>query len=421
MNTTTNTADLPLDVIDPDPANQARPVDDAFAASIAAHGVLQPILVTPTADDRYRIVAGERRYRAAKAAGHTTIPAVIRDTGTDTDAGVWQAVENLARADLTPSQEALAVARIMSEGMKQKALAAALNRPLSWVRARLALAGLPTNVQQAIDLGRFEISDALTFAKYTDRPEVIDAVLDAHYVNDVEWELERINRRYDQAQAILTVVEDLTGRGITAYPGQLPDDVTAKPLDHLAGIDPAAHETEPCHIAVVKADRWGDGDVQIVAYCTDHRRHHTKGDSTLTVTKPVTARSPERQAELDEQKAQRAAKAHRDAFARDAISGRIRAKDLTAVVLPVLLATAGQTELTDAAKLLAVTEPDTSPHGHKDWAGPFRTWATESTANLQRAFLAIAYVEAARTSWYPDASAAVATWLDQLGYEPPAD
>lgn len=149
----TTVADLALDLIDPDPANPARLVDDAFAASIAQHGVLQPILVRPANDGRYTIVAGERRYRAALAAGHNRIPAVVRTLGQDSDAGVWQAVENLARAELSPSLEARAVARIMGEGMKQRALAASLNRPVSWVRTRLALAGLPAPVQEAIDAG----------------------------------------------------------------------------------------------------------------------------------------------------------------------------------------------------------------------------------------------------------------------------
>ena len=70
-----------------------------------------PILVTPTDDGRYRLIAGERRYRAALAAGHSTIPASIR-TADDATAAVWQAVENLARLDLTPSQEARQVARM---------------------------------------------------------------------------------------------------------------------------------------------------------------------------------------------------------------------------------------------------------------------------------------------------------------------
>ena len=86
---------IALDLIDPDPQNRAAPPDDGFQKSVAQHGVLQPILVTPADDGRYRLVAGERRYRAALAAGHSTIPASIR-TADDATAAVWQAVENLA-------------------------------------------------------------------------------------------------------------------------------------------------------------------------------------------------------------------------------------------------------------------------------------------------------------------------------------
>lgn len=416
----TVTADLALDLIDPDPANPARPVDPAFAASIEQHGVLQPILVRPADDDsgRYTIVAGHRRYSAAVAAGHVSIPAVVRATTADSDAGVWQAVENLSRADWPASLEAVAVARIMGEGMKQRQLAEALNRPLSWVRTRLALAGLPAEVQEAIDAGRFQPSDALTFARYVDRPEVIAAALESRYVNDLDWTLEQANRRYDEALAIVAAVEDLTARGITAYRGELPADVSARPVSDLAGIDTAAHEAEPCHAAAVRAHRWDDG-VEIVAYCTSPERHSARGDSELTVTKPTGKRSPQRQAELDRQKADRDAKAHRDAFARSAIVGKVRAKDATEIVMPVLFAVMGQTELTDAAKLLGVTEPAEPAYkgGQRDWTSPFKTWATESPANLHRAMLAIAYVRGIG-SWYDDARETVAGWLDRLGYEP---
>lgn len=416
----TVTADVALDLIAPDPANPARPVDAAFAASIAQHGVLQPILVRPTDDGRFTIIAGERRWRAAVAAGQRTIAAVVRTTEADSDAGVWQAVENLERQDLPASFEARAVARIMAEGMKQRALAAALNRPVSWVRARLALAGLPVEVQEAIDTGRFQPSDALTFAKYLDRPEVITAALESRFGNDLDWTLQQANRRYDEALAIVAAVEALTERGITAYRAELPANVTARLVSDLAGIDTDAHAAEPCHIAVVRPHRYGTGDVETVAHCTEPQRHATSGDSELTVTKPITKRSPERQAELDRQKADRTAKAHRDAFARDAIMGRIRSKDLAEIVLPVLLAVAGQTELVDAAKVLGVTEPESSAFGssHNDWAGPFARWATESPANLHRAMLAVAYAHGTARYSRPTAADTVTAWLDSLGYEP---
>lgn len=345
----------------------------------------------------------------------------MRTLGQASDAGVWQAVENLARAELSPSIEARAVTRIMGEGMKQRALAVSLNRPVSWVRARLALAGLPESVQEAIDAGRFEVSDALTFAKYVDRPEVIDAALASRYVNDLDWTLQQASRRYDEALAIVAAAEALTERGIVAYRGELPADVTARPLSDLAGIDAAAHEAEPCHVAVVRGHRW-DAGVETVAYCADPQRHAKTGDSELTVTKPISKRDPQRQAELDRQKADRAAKAHRDAFARAAIVGRVRSKDVGDVVLPILFAVMGQTELTDAAKLLGATEPEPSKYsgGQKDWTGPFRAWAAASPANLHRAMLGIAYVRGL-DSWYDDAKAVVAGWLDRLGYEPAAE
>ena len=72
--TTDRVEQIAVDLIDPDPDNRPAAIDDAFQTSVAQHGVLMPILVTPTDDGRYRLVAGERRYRAAVAAGHTHHP-----------------------------------------------------------------------------------------------------------------------------------------------------------------------------------------------------------------------------------------------------------------------------------------------------------------------------------------------------------
>src|SRR5258706_2367545 len=101
--------DIPLNLIEPNP-NQPRENWDEealseLAASIRELGVLQPILVRTVGDDRYQIVAGERRWRAAHRAGLATVPAVIRDV--DEATSVEQAlVENLQREDLNPLEEA---------------------------------------------------------------------------------------------------------------------------------------------------------------------------------------------------------------------------------------------------------------------------------------------------------------------------
>ena len=132
----------PLELIDFDPENQQRPVEAALQESIRQHGVLQPILVHPLKDGRHRLIAGERRCRAALAAGHATVPAIIREAD-DATASVWQTASRIFFGAFGPVSRGRQVARIMAAGMKQKALAQQLNQPVSWVRARIASSPFP--------------------------------------------------------------------------------------------------------------------------------------------------------------------------------------------------------------------------------------------------------------------------------------
>ena len=420
---------VPVELIDPDPDNRPAVIDDAFTASIAQHGVLMPILVAPTDGGRYRLIAGERRYRAALVAGHRTIPAAVRDADHAT-ATVWQAVENLARIDLTPSQEARQVARIMAAGMRQKALAAALNRPLSWVRCRLALVGLPAAVQDAIDTGTYEPTDALTFGKYADRPAVIEAVLADNYRSgsDLDWRLQRAAEAIEAAEHRQAMLDHCASAGWPIYEGYDPTSTHrgANPLDAL-GIDPDAHADETCHLIVITGGR--HQHPRMDPWCTHPRRHITNGASDVQVSDghaaAVAADTEQAAADREAKRAAKAERVRRDDFARHAINAKLRAKDLTDFVLPVLFDVAGQTELTAAGKLLEV-DPDQAQHqgGGKDYATPLRAWAGQSTANLTRAMLAIAYSHAtldptyASDTWRQTSRRAVTAWLDGLGYQP---
>lgn len=412
--------DVPLDLIDPDPENRPADLNDAFVESVQQHGVLQPVLLKPTDDGRYRLIAGERRYSAAARVGLATIPATIR-VADEATAAVWQAVENLHRQDLRPSEEARQVARIMAAGMKQKALAAALNKPLSWVRARLALVALPVEIQEATDAGVFEPSDALTFAKHAERPEVIDTVLNDNYRSgaDLAWRLQRAEQKLDAEAAYAATVARCVEAGWTVHEGHDPAQVyqgTKRLSDiGLNGDDVEAHASESCHLVTVTRI---SGEPQVVAWCTSPKRHRARGDSKIK-TPPRT--KPEASDPVRERvKAAKVAKAHQAAFAVEAINARLRSRDVTEFVLPVLFDTAGQTELTAAAKLLGV-EPVRFEHSNQpDYASPLREWAAESASNLTRAMLAVAYSLATeRGLWgHPMASDALAAWLDRLGYEP---
>jgi ParB family transcriptional regulator, chromosome partitioning protein len=135
---------------------------EELTASVRAHGVLQPILVRRDAKDpnRYELIAGERRWRAAQAAQQHEIPAVIRDL-TDTEALELALIENLQREDLTPIEEARAFRRLMDEfGHTQEKLATALGKARSSIANLLRLLELPEEVQAQIERGQLTAGHA---------------------------------------------------------------------------------------------------------------------------------------------------------------------------------------------------------------------------------------------------------------------
>jgi ParB family chromosome partitioning protein len=129
---------------------------EELTRSVRAHGVLQPILVRrdPKDANRYELIAGERRWRAAQAAQLHEIPAVVRDL-TDTESLELALIENLQREDLTPVEEARAFRRLMTEfGHTQEKLGQALGKSRSLVANTLRLLELPDEVQRLIETGQ---------------------------------------------------------------------------------------------------------------------------------------------------------------------------------------------------------------------------------------------------------------------------
>ncbi|MGH2511787.1 MAG: ParB/RepB/Spo0J family partition protein [Candidatus Limnocylindrales bacterium] len=126
---------------------------EALAASIADHGVLQPILVTETLDG-YRVVAGERRVQAARLAGLDRIPAVVRQLA-DREQLELALVENVQREDLNPMEEANAFRQLSDEfGLTQDEIAREVGRARTTVTNTLRLLELDASVQAAVADGR---------------------------------------------------------------------------------------------------------------------------------------------------------------------------------------------------------------------------------------------------------------------------
>ena len=131
-----------------------------LADSIVAQGVLQPIVVRPISDQRYEIVAGERRWRAAQMAGLDVIPAVIRDVS-DQAAIAMALIENIQREDLNPIEEAASLQRLQKEfDLTQQEVATAVGKSRSTVANLLRLMTLREDVRRLVEHGDLEMGHA---------------------------------------------------------------------------------------------------------------------------------------------------------------------------------------------------------------------------------------------------------------------
>jgi ParB family chromosome partitioning protein len=152
----------------------------SLTASIREMGVLQPILVRPAVDDQYEIIAGERRWRAAKRAGLQHIPAIVREIE-DTMALEHALVENLHRQDLNPLEEAAAYQQLMEDfGLTQELVAQRVGRSRSAVANTLRLFQLPPSIQRMIGDGRLTAGHARALLATPDREiqeELADEIL----------------------------------------------------------------------------------------------------------------------------------------------------------------------------------------------------------------------------------------------------
>jgi ParB family transcriptional regulator, chromosome partitioning protein len=149
--------ELPVELIAPNPRQPRREFDaetlQALAGSLGEQGVLQPVLVRPKSDGSYELVAGERRWRAAQLAGLATIPALVR-AREDAAALEVALIENMAREDLNPIEEARACAALVEElGLTRKEIGRRVGRSRVAVSNLVRLLDLPDEVIELLSQG----------------------------------------------------------------------------------------------------------------------------------------------------------------------------------------------------------------------------------------------------------------------------
>ena len=168
--------EIPLDLIDHNPFQTRSHVNQEqlaeLAASIAANGVVQPVLVRPLAGGRFQLIAGERRWRASQLAGKATVPAILRQVS-DEQAMEITIVENLQRADLNPMEQARAFERLSREfHMTQEQMAVRTGKDRATVANFLRLLRLPASVQARVESGELSFGHARTLLAFEHAEEI---------------------------------------------------------------------------------------------------------------------------------------------------------------------------------------------------------------------------------------------------------
>jgi ParB family chromosome partitioning protein len=155
--------ELPIDHIQRGKYQPRREMDtqalDELAESIRAQGIIQPLIVRPIGD-RYEIIAGERRWRAAKIAGLHTVPCLIRSIS-DESALAMALIENIQRENLNPIEESMALQRLLEEfGMTHQQVAQAIGKSRTTITNLLRLLSLPEEIRNLLAQGQLEMGHA---------------------------------------------------------------------------------------------------------------------------------------------------------------------------------------------------------------------------------------------------------------------
>ncbi len=235
--------EIPLDQIVPNPYQPRSQFDAQSIAdlelSIREHGILQPILLNQIEPNKYQILAGERRYRAAESLGLTTIPSIVKSYS-NRDMLEKALVENIQRSDISAIEAARAYKRMISEfGISQDQIAIRVGKSRPSISNILRLLQLPEEIQQSIELG--EITEghgrALLMAESADGMKMV-------------WDV--VKRRSLSVRETERLAREAKAHIGTTTPDRQPDVYTRPQTDQLEPQpNPVLRATEPFNARVV--------------------------------------------------------------------------------------------------------------------------------------------------------------------------
>ena len=169
-----------------------------LADSISQHGVLQPLLLRPLLTGGYRIVAGERRWRAARMAGLTEVPAIIREMS-DAEEMLFALIENLQREDLTPLEEARGYRTLIeAQDFTQEEVSKAVGKSRPAITNALRLLNLPEDIQGMLERGEITAGHARTLLSFKSQEDMrlgAKKAKDGASVRELEALAKRLNEK----------------------------------------------------------------------------------------------------------------------------------------------------------------------------------------------------------------------------------
>jgi ParB family chromosome partitioning protein len=239
---------LAIDRISSNPGQPRRHFDEEaladLAASIREHGILQPVLVRPRADGHFQLVAGERRWRAARLAGLTEVPAIVEQID-DESALEIAIIENLQREDISPLEEAEMFDRMTTQhGYSLRKLAQKLGKDKGYIENRLRLADAPAEVRDLVSV----------------RSDTLSAAYELMKVSDSRKRRRLASQVANGELSLVKLRERIEGRP-RPEPRPATDEVATLPLEAVARADAADPAADAVGIMGAAADGAGGMDI----------------------------------------------------------------------------------------------------------------------------------------------------------------
>ena len=193
-------SEIDIKKISPNPHQPRQNFDqrrlNELVLSIKEHGILQPLILTKIADDKYQILAGERRFLAAKQAGLSKVPAIFR-SASEQQKLEYALIENLQRDDLNPIEQARAYKSLISDfNLNQEKIAKKIGKSRTQIANTLRLLSLPSEVQEALALGKITFGHAKVILSLPDRAAQLSLLrkvqTDGLSVRDLEAQTKKV-------------------------------------------------------------------------------------------------------------------------------------------------------------------------------------------------------------------------------------